>query len=444
MTHTLMILLEASSSVGSVLLVAFLMLALSFFFSGIEIAFLSSSDLKIEVKKKQGKRAAIILSDLKKKVSKVHPAILIGNTIALVIFTQQIDALLVPPLESIFSASRAENYLLFTIILSLIATLIILVFAEYIPKAIFKGLADRLIFPSAYFLSFAYKVLSPIVWLITMISRFILRYILGVKNLSEEKVLSKADLDVYIRKAVATIGDEDELNEVDTNMLSNALELRETKAREFMIPRTKIEAISIEASIEDLHKEFIETQLSKLIVYGESLDDVRGFVHSRSLFEHPEKIKDSIQEVMIVPETMSAVMMLVEFGENKKSVALVVDEFGGTAGLITMEDLVEEVFGDIEDEYDEPEEEEEDEMKVKNQDGSFLFGAGLEIDDVNEEFKLELPEEDYYTSLGGLFTYHHEDIPEKGESIMVGKYKLIAQKVEHHRIILVGVKEMKE
>lgn len=444
MTHDPMILLDANPSAGPALFIAVLMLMLSFFFSGIEIAFLSASNLKIEVKKKQGKRSAIILSALKKKVSKVHPAILIGNTIALVIFTQQMNFLLAPGLEKIFGVSQEGHYLLFTICLTLIGTLIILVFAEYIPKAIFKGLADRIIFPSAYFLSFAYKILSPIVWLITAVSRFILRYILGVKNLSEEKILSKQDLDLYIRKAVATIGDEDELNEVDTDMLANALELRETKAREFMIPRTKIEAVPIDASIQELHEKFIETQLSKLLVYGESLDDVKGFVHSRSLFEHPKQIKDSVQEVMIVPETMSAVMMLVEFGENKKSVALVVDEFGGTAGLITMEDLVEEVFGDIEDEYDEPEEEIEDLLKVKNIDGSFLFGAGLEIDDINEEFNLELPEEEYYTSLGGLFTYHHEDIPEKGESLVIGKYKLTAQKTEQHRIILVGVKELKE
>lgn len=444
MIHNLVILLEASSSVGPVLLLAFLMLALSFFFSGIEIAFLSSSNLKIEVKKKQGKRAAIILSDLKKKVSKVHPAILIGNTIALVIFTQQIDTLLAPWLERVLGLSQTANYLIFAALLSLIGTLIILVFAEYIPKAIFKGLADRIVFPSAYFLSFAYRLLYPIVLLISAVSRFILKYLFGVKNLSEEQVLSKQDLDVYIRKAVATIGDEDELNEVDTDMLSNALELRETKAREFMIPRTKIEAIALDSSIDELREKFIETQLSKLIVYGENLDDVKGFVHSRSLFEHPDQVAESIQEVMIVPETMSAVMMLVEFGENKKSVALVVDEFGGTAGLITMEDLVEEVFGDIEDEYDEPEEEEEDLLKIKNEDGSFLFGASLEIDDINEEFDLELPEEEYYTSLGGLFIYIHEDIPEKGESIVVGNYKLTAEKTEQHRIILLEVKELKK
>jgi len=444
MTHPLMILLEAGASVGPILLTAGLMLALSFYFSGIEIAFLSSSNLKIEVKKKQGQRAAIILSDLKKKVNKVHPAILIGNTIALVIFTQQFDSLLGPWLESLIGIPQSENYLLYTMLISIIGTLVILIFAEYIPKAIFKSLADRIVFPSAYFLAIAYRLMVPIVWFINAISRLILRYILGIKQLTEEQVLSKQDLDVYIRKAVATIGDEDELNEVDTDMLSNALELRETKAREFMIPRTKLEAIPIHASVEEFREKCIETQLSKLIVYGENLDDVKGFVHSRSLFSHPKDIQSCLQEVMVVPESMSAVMMLVEFGENKKSVALVVDEFGGTAGLITMEDLVEEVFGDIEDEYDEPEEEEEDVLKIKNADGSFLLGAGLEIDDLNEEFELELPEEDYYTSLGGLFTYHHEDIPEKGESIVVGKYKLTAKKTEHHRIILIGLKELKE
>jgi putative hemolysin len=423
---------------GFALLTALLMLAISFFFSGIEIAFLSANNLKIEVKKQQGRRSAIILSELKKKTSRVHPAILIGNTIALVIFTQQIDALLTAPLENLLQFSKAENYLLFTAILSIFGTIIILIFAEYIPKAIFKGLADRVVFPSAFLLLFAYKILQPIVWLINTVSRFILRYVLGVKNLTESQVLSKQDLDLYIRKAVASSGEETELNDLDTEMLHNALEFKETRAREFMIPRTKIEAASIDTPVDDLGKLFIETQLSKIIIYGENLDDIKGFVHSRSLFAKPKSIQEIVQGVLIVPETMPADMLLVEFNENKKSVAIVVDEFGGTEGMITMEDLVEEVFGEIEDEYDEPEFEEDLQIK-RNSDGSFLLGARLEIDNLIEELKLDLPEDESYSTLGGLFTFMAEDIPQQGESIMVGNYKLTAVKAEQNRIILINL-----
>ena len=186
---------------------------------------------------------------------------------------------------------------------------------------------------------------------------------------------------------------------------------------------------------------FIETQLSKLIVYGESLDDIKGFVHSRSMFEQPGSMSAIVQEVLIIPETMPADMLLVEFNENKKTVAIVVDEFGGTSGLITMEDLLEEVFGEIEDEYDVQEAEEDMEIR-KNTDGSFTLGARLEINDLNESFSLNLPEDEYYSTLGGLFTYFAEDIPKEGEHIEVGPYQLKAVKVTLKRIILIHLKRV--
>ncbi len=428
------------------LLVAFLMLALSFYYSGVEIAFLSASPLKIELKKKQGSWVAKKLSWLKNETSTVHPAILIGNTIALVIFTYQVEGIIGPSLDEWFAswtgswqqAVTLQEVIRFLILTGL-GTLIILVFAEYIPKAIFKRTADQIIFPSTYLLVVSYIIFYPLVWLINVIARVILRYLLGIRQTDETYVMSKQDLDIYIRQVVAS-SDEPEVSEINS-MLTNAMEFRDTKARDFMIPRTKIEAVSLDATLEELMASFIETQLSKLIVYGESLDDVQGFVHSRSMFEQPDSMADIVQEVLIVPETMPADMLLVEFNENKKTVAIVVDEFGGTSGLITMEDLLEEVFGEIEDEYDVQEVEEDMEVR-KNADGSMVLGARQEINDLNESQGLELPEDEYYSTLGGLFTYFAEDIPKQGEHIIVGPYQLTAMKVTLKRIILVHLKRV--
>jgi len=419
------------------ILVVILMLSLSFFFSGMEIAFLSANRLKIELKTLQGDRAAALLSDFKKRTAEVLITILIGNNIALVVFTIMINSLLEPYLAAV-GVTEADSAFLYTLSTTIIGTLIVLVLAEYIPKAIFRANSDYLVYPATYVLQFFFVVLRILVWAVNGVSKFLLRLMFGVPT--EEKVvpLDKRDFDHYLQEVIEASEDAP-VPDLDTEMISNALALRDTKARDCMIPRTEIEAISTEATEDELFEQFVETHLSKLIVYGESLDEVKGFIHSNSLFQQPIIMKDMLQPVLIVPESMPANVLLAELIENKRSVAIVVDEFGGTAGMLTVEDLIEEVFGEIEDEHDSEklEEVEEDMVKVLHEDGSLTLGARHEIDDLNEELQLGLPEEDAYSTLGGLLIHRAEDIPQEGEEVQIGDYLFIVQKAEPSRVIAV-------
>ncbi len=421
-----------------------LMLALSFIFSGTEIAFLSANRLKIELKLKQGSRAARILSAFNEHKEEIIIAILIGNNIALVLFTQKWELLTEPFLSDNLGISRDEQSFLYTLIQTVAATLLILVFAEYIPKAIFRQNSDRVVYPLAYVLNVIHKVLYIPILLINYISKVILRYIFQVKT--DEKVveLGKKDLDAYILE-VLEASESLPVEDLDTHMLSNALRLKDIKAKECMIPRTEIQAISVDSTVDELMEKFIETQLSKILVYGKDMDEIRGFVHSHGMFSKPQLINDILQPVFVVPETMPANILLGEFTESKRSVALVVDEFGGTAGMITIEDLVEEVFGEIEDEHDDLDEEvEEDMICIKQDDGTYLLGARLEIDDINDNNDIEftLPDEEYFTTLGGLILYYLEDIPQLGQVVVIGNYQMTVEKASPNKIILVKVEQI--
>lgn len=416
----------------TILIIALVTLLFSFFFSGMEIAFLSANRFKIELKTKQGKRSARILSNFKKKTAEILITILIGNNLALVIFTMQMDLLTGGWIT--LQLGLSPDNLLYTLTQSLIATIIILVFAEYIPKAIFRSNSDRIVFPSAYILNFFYILFYIPMQAVNQVSKLILQVIFRQPTGDKVIEITRQDLNHFIIDVIE--GESETVPELDTEMLSNALAFKDTKARECMIPRTEIISAPLETSIDELIDQFIETSLSKIIIYGESLDEIKGFVHSNTILKKPGKIDEILQPVLIVPETMPANMMLKEFTENKKSVAIVVDEYGGTEGMITMEDLVEEVFGEIEDEHDKEEEVVfEDMIKQTNEDGSFLLGARLEIDDLNEAFELNLPEEEYYTTLGGLVTYYAEDIPAVGEEVIVGEYLITVGKAAKNRVI---------
>jgi putative hemolysin len=436
---------------------ALILLLCSFFFSGVEIAFLSSSRLKMEVRlKNKDDRAARMLADFKKSPESVNwvlTTILVGNNLALVGFAMAVESGLIAdpglgPLERLFGMEQEQHALLFTLILSLISTPIVLVFAEFIPKAIFKTAADRIIYPSVYLLRFFHALFYIPVWMINGIVKGI-QYMLGLNKASEDRELGMRELGSYLRGVFAADNEDADVSELDREMFANAIAFRETKAKEFMIPRTEIEAVSLDTSLEELLQRFIETKLSKLIVYGESLDDIRGYVHSMSLFEEHKNLTDAIQDVLIAPESMLASNLLADFNDSHKTLAIIVDEFGGTAGLVTMEDLVEEIFGDIEDEYDKEEIKQDEDLTIRqNPDGSIILGARLEIDDINENESLaldpKLPEDEAYTTLGGLFMHIAEMIPEPGHEIEVGPYQLKALEVTPNRIVLVELKELSE
>ncbi|MDP5170283.1 MAG: hemolysin family protein [Bacteroidia bacterium] len=420
------------------ILIAVITLLCSFFFSGIEIAFLSASRLKIELRTVQGDRAGRILSNFKKKTSEVLITILIGNNLALVIFTIMMNQITDPVLGKYFALDPQEAYLLYTFVQAVVATLIVLVFAEYIPKALFRRNADTLIFPFAYLLQIFYVLFYVLMWAVNGVAKLLLLYLFRVPT--EEKVvpLGRKDLDHYIQELI-TASETVPVPDLDTEMLTNAMAFKDTKARDFMIPRTEVIACSYDTPIDQVLDMFIETKLSKIIIYDDSLDDIKGFVNSRDLFKKPQTLAEIIQSAHVVPGSMPANMILAELTGHQRTLAVVVDEFGGTSGILTMEDLVEEVFGDIEDEHDFEESKDakvDEDMIVQHlEDGGMLLGGRHEIDDLNEEFDLDLPEDEGYNTLGGLVLNLAEDIPEEGESFAVGKYVLTVVKASNTRLI---------
>lgn len=400
-----------------------LMLIFSALFSGIEIAFVSTSKLKIELKSAQGDKVGKRLSYFVKHTPRIITTILIGNNLALVLygiyFAKVLTGIflyydLFNPTESPFSALITQT---------LISTLIILFLGEYLPKAIFRLKAEQIMFHriTSRFLQFFYWIFGPFVSFISALSRFVLIKVLRLKYEEEELVFGKEDLNIYLKESFAATGEDPSLPDIDAELFENAMEFNEIKVREFMVPRTEIVAVPLDTSMEELIDTFTETGHSKILLYNESLDEMVGFVHSTTLFRSPENIQQVLQPLMTVPESMTAHILFSEFTKNRSTIALVVDEFGGTSGLVTVEDMVEEVFGEIEDEYDEPEE--DDLIAEKVNDHTWIMSARHDVDDLNEEWGLELPEGDY-TTLGGLIIHYAESIPGEGEEITVEPYTM--------------------
>jgi CBS domain containing-hemolysin-like protein len=414
-------------------------MVLSALFSGIEIAFVSASKLKIELKSAQGDPVAKILSRFVKRTPRVLTTLLVGNNVALVMFSLSAGRLLNIAFESGGIINPVEHPVRALILQTFLSTVVLLVFAEYLPKALFRLRPEAALFNvfTTGFLQFFYIVLSPFVLGINAISHFFLKKILRLKYQEEELEFSKEDLHTYMQESLVSFPESESKPEIDTEMFSNAMELNEIRVKDFMVPRTELQAVPVQVSIDGLVAKFVETGYSKLLVYNDNIDEIVGFVHSSTLFRKPQGIQEVLQPILMVPETMAATTLLSEFTQNRKTIALVVDEFGGTAGLVTVEDLVEEVFGDIEDEHDEPQ---EDEFTAKQIDeNTWLFSARLEVDDLNQEFGLNLPEGEYNT-LGGLVLQYAEEIPSVNESVEVQGYRLEIVEAEDNRVTLVKVK----
>lgn len=424
---------------------AILTLMFSFFFSGTEMAYLSASRLRIELRARRGDRSAKILSRFKSHTSAVLITILIGNNLALVAFTQVMKTLTADELEQWFGLTEQATYVPYTLVQATFTALIVLVMAEYIPKAIFRSNADILVYPAAYILNVFYQILYVPVYLVNLVSKFLLRWFFRMPSEEGMVPLTKRDLEHYLQEIFDESNQEAE-SDVDTEMLNNALEFKNTKARDCMIPRTEIVALPLDMTLEELLDKFVSSQLSKIIVFDDNLDDIKGVIHSISMFGMPDGIQELIQPVLHVPESMPANVLLAELTENKRSVAIVVDEFGGTAGMITVEDLVEEVFGEIEDEHSSEKEEpiEADMVMLTHDDGSYTLGARLEIDDINENTGLSLPEADYYATLGGLIIHMAEDIPPEGTLIDLPPYQVTILQATPTRVIKVHLVELPE
>ena len=395
---------------------------LSAFFSGMEIAFVSANKMHIEIEKKTDSFFAKILAILTKNPSKFITTMLVGNNIVLVIYGYFMGEFLIP-----YVTPYLSNSFLILLVQTIISTLVILITAEFIPKAIYRIYANealRIFALPAYFFFLLFYVLSEF---IMTISDFILRVFFNTKKDEKQFAFSKIELGNYITEQLETTNDDTIDSEIQ--IFQNALEFHNVKAREAMIPRTEIVAIDVHESIENFKKLFIETGLSKIMVYKDSLDDIIGYVHVFELFKKPKNIRSILVPIDVVPETMMINDILNGLIKKRKSVAIVLDEYGGTSGLITIEDIVEELFGEIEDEHDTVEL-----LEEKINDREFEFSARLEVDYINETYNLNLPEDDAYETLGGLIVHLTENIPLQDEIVEINNYQFTIKEVSSSKI----------
>jgi CBS domain containing-hemolysin-like protein len=398
------------------------------FFAGYEIAFISANRLSIELKKKQGLRSGIILSNFMESPAKFIGTCLIGLNIVLVVygllFTSFLKGIAWNPLE-------VENEYLKLVIDTIISTFVVLVFGEFIPKAIFKARNDKLIAFFAPVAQFFHSLLQPLASVFVSIAQWILTYIFNVRVNNKNEAFSKVDLEHFFQQTK----DQDEENqELNTELFENALSLPLVKIRQCLVPRTEIEGADIHISIEELKKQFIKTQLSKLVIYEDSVDSILGYVHQIDLFKRPASVQEILHPIIAVPESMSATDLINKFTKERKSIAWVVDEFGGTAGIVTMEDVLEEIFGEIRDEYDV-----EEFVEKQLAADEFIFSGRLELDYLKEKYELDFPENESET-LSGYIINKHEAIPKQKETIIVDHYQIDVLTVSDTRIEMVKLK----
>ena len=398
------------------------------FFAGYEIAFISANRLSIELKKKQGLRSGIILSNFMESPAKFIGTCLIGLNIVLVVygllFTAFLKGIAWNPLE-------VENEYLKLVIDTIISTFVVLVFGEFIPKAIFKARNDKLIAFFAPVADFFHTLLQPLASVFVAIAQWILTYIFNVRVNNKNEAFSKVDLEHFFQQTK----DQDEENqELNTELFENALSLPLVKIRQCLVPRTEIEGADIHTSIEDLKQQFIKTQLSKLVIYDDSVDSILGYVHQIDLFKRPTTIQEILHPIIAVPESMSATDLINKFTKERKSIAWVVDEYGGTAGIVTMEDVLEEIFGEIRDEYDV-----EEFVEKQLAADEFIFSGRLELDYLKEKYELDFPENESET-LSGYIINKHEAIPKQKATIIVDHYQIDVLTVSDTRIEMVKLK----
>jgi len=407
-------------------------LLVSSFFAGMEIAFVSSNKLRIELDRKQGVFGSGIVKIFTANPGQYIATMLIGNNIGLVVYGIIISKILNPFLHS-FSSSDVITLILQTII----STALILFVAEFLPKTIF------LINPNFFLKSLSVPTIF-FFWLFYPISKFtfvVSNYLIGLFSGRKESgsnfedvVFSKVDLDHFVNLSKQS-NEEIGANHNNMKIFRNALDFSKVKLRECMVPRTEIDAIEINSSIEQLREKFIETRHSRILIYEVTIDHIIGYFELKDLYKNPADIKSEIKKLTIVPESMPANKLLKLFADEKRNVALVVDEFGGTSGMVTLEDVLEEIVGDIEDEHDTNELIE----KIVS-DNEYIFSGRLETDYLNEKYHLNLPEKDDYETLAGMVLFYHGSIPKPDDLIRIGKIVIKVLKVTATRLDLVNLK----
>ena len=406
-------------------------MAFSAFFSGMEIAFVSSNKLRFEMDRNEQSITSRILSIFFHNPNNFISTMLVGNNIALVIY----GILMAELIEQQLLADYINNEFVLVLIQTIISTLIILVTGEFVPKTLFRINPNFTLNLLAIPAFICYVVLYPVSKFASGISSVLLR-LTGTKINKEasEKAFTKVDLDHFIQSSIQDASNNEEIN-TEVKIFQNALDLSSIKVRDCMVPRTEIIAIEDDATIEELKKLFIDKGISKIIVYQDNIDNITGYIHSSEMFHEPQDWRQCIRQLPIVPETMNANKLMKLFMQQKKSLAVVVDEFGGTSGIVALEDLVEQIFGEIEDEHDTT-------SYVAKSVGNneYVLSGRLDIEKANEMFALDLPESDEYQTIGGLILHQHQSFPKAHEIITMDKFQFRIIKVTATKIELIRLK----
>ena len=405
-------------------------LAFSAFFSGIEIAYVSASKFRHELDKNGNTIITRILDVFYNNPNQFISTMLVGNNIALVIYGLQMADLLEP-----FFLTYTDNYALVVIMQTISSTILILFAGEFVPKTVFRISPNFSLKIFALPLFIIYILLFPISKLASILSNLIL-LLTGNKLFTDQKVssLTKVDLDYFLQQRLEEAPEDSEI-ETEVKMFQNALEISNVRLRDCIVPRNEIVACEYGNSLQELKNKFIETGLSKVLIYKDNIDNIIGYIHSSELFFNPKDWTTRIREVLLVPETMAANKLMRQLMQEKKGVAIVVDEFGGISGMLTLEDLVEEIFGDIEDEHD---------VKTyvarKISEKEYLLSGRVEIDSLNEKFDLNLPESDEFVTVAGFILHHYQNFPKVNETIVIDKYSFKIIRMTSTKIDLVRMK----
>ena len=412
------------------------------FFAGMEIAFVSANKLSLELNKKQGSYAGKVWGTFA-----VHPARFIGTILVVVNILYVVYGLLIGELlyplwlrmEALLPASSAKYVNFIKLFVETILSAAIILFVEFLCKALFRAknktiLASGLL---AYVVRFFYSVFYSVSSVLVSIAEWILKYVFNVKISERKEVFSKIDLEHYVQQN--KMHNEEDSSDINKELFENALSLGEVRLRECLVPRKEIVSISQSSSIQDVTSLFIETQLSKLVVYEGNIDNITGYIHQLDMFKSPVSIASILLPIPTVPESMSATDLMSKFTKERKSIAWVIDEFGGTAGIVTMEDLLEEIFGEIKDEYDDA----EDFTDKQLTEHEYLFSGRLELDYITRKYGLEFPEDETSETLSGFIIERHESIPKQKEQIIIGNYEFDIQSVSGTRIETVKLKVLR-
>lgn len=417
----------------NLLLIIIISILFSAFFSGMEIAFISANKLRLELDKKQNVLFSGLISHYTQHPGQFIATMLIGNNLALVTYGIAFANLLKP-----YLIIYLHSDLVVLVAQTFISTIIILATAEYLPKMLFRINPNRILKIFTVPLAFFYFLFFPFTKIAIWISKIVLKVFLKaqIKKVDEKVVFSRIDLDHFVSEQeshIAPKSDQEVDNEV--KLFRNALDFSSVKLREVMIPRTEIVMLDIDSTVDELQQKFIETGYSRILFYSGNIDNIIGYIHHSVIFTKPDSIKSHLRKVLIVPETMSASKLLRQFIQQRLSIAIVVDEFGGTSGMVTSEDILEEIFGEIEDEHD------TDDLTMKKVgDEEFVLSGRLELDELNEEFGLQFPEDENFETLAGFILFHYESIPKINSVITIDQYQFKILKATNTKIELVLLK----